>query len=254
LIRLQLLADGHGNAVYLNERECTIQRRNQKVIEEAPSTFLTPELRQQMGAQAVALAKAVGYQSAGTVEFLVDKHRKFYFLEMNTRLQVEHPITEAITGLDLVHEMIRVAAGHKLNVQQSDVGINGWALESRVYAEDPLRGFLPSIGRLRKYQEPVASETVPGTVRCDAGVTEGSEITYDLYFDICHQSLSYSIVCFLMQSSLRPDDLQAGDARQESRRGDRRHARCVGLVCHSRRHTQCQLLALAAGEQEVLVG
>lgn len=171
-IEFQVLADQFGNALYLNERECTIQRRNQKVIEEAPSTFLTPELRRQMGEQAVGLAKAVGYESAGTVEFLVDKHRKFYYLEMNTRLQVEHPTTELITGLDLVELMIRVGSGQALPLSQNEVGINGWALEARVYAEDPLKGFLPSIGKLKRYVEPTGQH-----VRVDTGVKEGSEIS-----------------------------------------------------------------------------
>ncbi len=179
-IEIQVLGDSFGNTVYLNERECTIQRRNQKIIEEAPSVFLTPELRKAMGEQAVALAKAVNYESAGTVEFLVDKNRNFYFLEMNTRLQVEHPVTECITGVDLVHQMIRVAAGLKLQMKQEDVALNGWALESRVYAENPLRNFMPSIGRLRKYQEPENSTNFalsPQGIRCDAGVGEGSEIS-----------------------------------------------------------------------------
>ena len=171
-IEIQLLADSHGEAVWLNERECSVQRRNQKVIEEAPSTFLTPDTRRAMGEQAVQLAKAVGYESAGTCEFLVDKHRRFYFLEMNTRLQVEHPVTEAITGIDLVEHMIRVAAGEPLSIRQEDVQLKGWALESRVYAEDPLRGFLPSIGQLVRYQEPSG----PG-VRVDSGVREGSAIS-----------------------------------------------------------------------------
>ena len=175
-IEIQLLADAHGNAVYLNERECSVQRRNQKVIEEAPSTFLTPDTRRAMGEQAVALAKAVGYESAGTCEFLVDKHRNFYFLEMNTRLQVEHPVTEAITGLDLVEHMIRVAAGQPLSFAQKDVRLEGWALESRVYAEDPLRGFLPSIGKLVRYVEPRGEG-----VRVDSGVREGSDIS--VYYD-----------------------------------------------------------------------
>uniref|UniRef100_UPI0035640D3D acetyl-CoA carboxylase biotin carboxylase subunit n=1 Tax=Loktanella salsilacus TaxID=195913 RepID=UPI0035640D3D len=154
-IEIQVLADGHGNAVYLHERECSIQRRNQKVIEEAPSPFLDEETRAAMGAQSVALAQSVGYTSAGTVEFIVDGDRNFYFLEMNTRLQVEHPVTELITGIDLVEQMIRVAAGEKLAFGQSDLKINGWAIESRLYAEDPYRGFLPSIGRLTRYRPPV---------------------------------------------------------------------------------------------------
>lgn len=177
-IEMQVLCDQHGNAIYLNERECSIQRRNQKVIEEAPSTFLDAETRKQMGEQAVSLAKNVQYTSAGTVEFLVDSKRKFYFLEMNTRLQVEHPITECITGIDIVHQMIRSAKGHKLLYQQSDVPIDGWSVECRVYAEDPYRAFgLPSIGRLSKYIEPVH---IPN-VRCDSGISEGSEIS--IYYD-----------------------------------------------------------------------
>lgn len=175
-IEIQLIGDKHGNVFYLPERECSIQRRNQKVIEEAPSVHIDQKTREAMGEQAVQLAKAVGYYSAGTVEFLVDSQRNFYFLEMNTRLQVEHPITEYITGLDLVELMIRVAAGEKLDLDQSVVNKpNGWAFESRVYAEDPEK-FLPSIGRLEKYIEPVGHN-----VRCDAGVREGSEIT--MYYD-----------------------------------------------------------------------
>jgi propionyl-CoA carboxylase alpha chain len=176
-IEIQLIADGHGNCVYLWERECSIQRRHQKVIEEAPSPFLDAKTRKAMGEQAVALAKAVKYKSAGTVEFIVDKHRKFYFLEMNTRLQVEHPVTELITGLDLVELMIKVAAGEKLPFQQKDVKLNGWAVEARVYAEDPFRNFLPSTGRLVKYREPE-----PGPdVRVDTGVYEGGEIS--MFYD-----------------------------------------------------------------------
>jgi len=176
-IEIQLIADGHGNCIYLWERECSIQRRHQKVIEEAPSPFLDARTRKAMGEQAVALAKAVKYKSAGTVEFIVDKHRKFYFLEMNTRLQVEHPVTELITGLDLVELMIRVAAGEKLPFQQKDVKLEGWAVEARLYAEDPFRNFLPSTGRLVKYREPA-----PGPdVRVDTGVYEGGEIS--MFYD-----------------------------------------------------------------------
>ena len=165
--------------LYLNERECSIQRRNQKVIEEAPSTFLDPETRKKMGEQAVTLAKAVEYSSAGTVEFLVDSKKNFYFLEMNTRLQVEHPISECISGVDIVEEMIRVAKGHKLRFQQKDIGIKGWAIESRVYAEDPYKAFgLPSIGRLSSYKEP---SNVVRNVRCDSGIEEGSEIS--IFYD-----------------------------------------------------------------------
>ena len=176
-IEIQLIADGHGNCIYLWERECSIQRRHQKVIEEAPSPFLDAKTRKAMGEQAVALAKAVKYKSAGTVEFIVDKNRNFYFLEMNTRLQVEYPVTELITGLDLVELMIRVAAGEKLPFQQKDVKLNGWAVEARLYAEDPFRNFLPSTGRLVKYREPE-----PGPdVRVDTGVYEGGEIS--MFYD-----------------------------------------------------------------------
>lgn len=176
-IEFQLLGDQHGNYVYLPERECSVQRRNQKVIEEAPSVLLDPETRHKMGSQAVSLARECGYFSTGTCEFLVDKHLGFYFLEMNTRLQVEHPITEAITGVDLVEEMIKIAAGHKLGFTQDDIKINGHAFEMRVYAEDPTRKFLPSIGFLRNYQEPQVHENV----RIDTGVEEGSEIS--MYYD-----------------------------------------------------------------------
>ena len=181
-IEIQVLADQHGNTVYLHERECSIQRRNQKVIEEAPSPFLDEATRKAMGEQACALAKAVGYTSAGTVEFIVDGARNFYFLEMNTRLQVEHPVTELITGIDLVEQMIRVAAGEKLPFAQSDLKINGWAMESRLYAEDPYRNFLPSIGRLTRYRPPVEGQTARGgIVRNDTGVYEGGEIS--MYYD-----------------------------------------------------------------------
>ncbi|WP_171173829.1 acetyl/propionyl/methylcrotonyl-CoA carboxylase subunit alpha [Ruegeria sp. HKCCD8929] len=195
-IEIQVLCDSHGNGIYLGERECSIQRRNQKVVEEAPSPFLDPETRKAMGEQAVALAKAVGYASAGTVEFIVDGDKNFYFLEMNTRLQVEHPVTELITGVDLVEQMIRVAAGEKLTITQDDVQLNGWAIENRLYAEDPYRGFLPSIGRLTRYRPP--EETAAGpllangkwqgeapngatAVRNDTGVYEGGEIS--MYYD-----------------------------------------------------------------------
>jgi propionyl-CoA carboxylase alpha chain len=176
-IEIQIIADSQGNVVYLNERECSLQRRHQKVIEEAPSPFLDGATRKKMGEQAVALAQAVEYQSAGTVEFIVDSKRNFYFLEMNTRLQVEHPITELITGVDLVELMIRVAHGEPLPIQQADVGINGWAIESRVYAEDPFRNFLPSIGRLVYYRPPQEDEHV----RVDTGVFEGGEVS--MYYD-----------------------------------------------------------------------
>ena len=177
-IEIQVLADGHGNVLHLMERECSIQRRHQKVVEEAPSSFVDEKMRAEMGAQAIALTKAVDYVSAGTVEFIVDKDKNFYFLEMNTRLQVEHPVTEFITDIDLVEQMIRVAAGEELSFNQEDIKINGWAMESRLYAEDPKRGFLPAIGRLIRYREPVTG--VFGThknVRVDGGVNEGDEIT-----------------------------------------------------------------------------
>jgi propionyl-CoA carboxylase alpha chain len=180
-IEIQVMGDQHGNILYLNERECSIQRRHQKVVEEAPSPFVTPEMRKAMGEQAVALARAVGYYSAGTVELIVAGNdptgQGFYFLEMNTRLQVEHPVTEEITGLDLVELMIRVAAGEKLPLTQDKVQINGWAIENRVYAEDPYRGFLPSTGRLVHYRPPAARDGV----RVDDGVVEGSEIS--MFYD-----------------------------------------------------------------------
>ena len=176
-IEIQVLGDSHGNVVYLNERDCSIQRRHQKVIEEAPSPFIDPATRKAMGKQAVALAKAVDYQSAGTVEFVVGKDKSFYFLEMNTRLQVEHPVTESITGLDLVEQMIRVAAGEKLSFKQEDVKLDGWSMECRINADDPFRNFLPSTGRLVKYRPPVAENGV----RVDTGVYEGGEIP--MYYD-----------------------------------------------------------------------
>ncbi|WP_439138731.1 acetyl-CoA carboxylase biotin carboxylase subunit [Roseicyclus sp.] len=195
-IEIQVLADSHGNTVYLGERECSIQRRNQKVIEEAPSPFLDAETRRAMGEQACALARAVGYTSAGTVEFIVDGSRNFYFLEMNTRLQVEHPVTELITGIDLVEQMIRVAAGEALPFAQDDIKLTGWAMESRLYAEDPYRNFLPSIGRLTRYRPPAEVQAGPlnetgkwqgdapkgeTAVRNDTGVFEGGEIS--MFYD-----------------------------------------------------------------------
>ncbi|MEL6313360.1 MAG: acetyl/propionyl/methylcrotonyl-CoA carboxylase subunit alpha [Pseudomonadota bacterium] len=195
-IEIQVLCDTHGNGVFLHERECSIQRRNQKVVEEAPSPFLDPETRKAMGEQSLALAHAVGYASAGTVEFIVDGEKNFYFLEMNTRLQVEHPVTELITGVDLVEQMIRVAAGEKLSVRQDDLKIGGWAIENRLYAEDPYRNFLPSIGRLTRYRPPMEVASGPmleaGTwhddapsgdtgARNDTGVYEGGEIS--MYYD-----------------------------------------------------------------------
>jgi propionyl-CoA carboxylase alpha chain len=176
-IEIQLIGDQQGTVLYLNERECSVQRRNQKVIEEAPSPFLTPETRRAMGEQAVALAKAVGYFSAGTVEFIVDRDRNFYFLEMNTRLQVEHPVTELTTGLDLVELMLRVAAGEPLPLAQADVKLNGWAMESRIYAEDPERNFLPSVGRLTRYHPPAETADLEHVVRVDTGVEDGGEIS-----------------------------------------------------------------------------
>ncbi len=180
-IEIQVLGDKHGNVVYLGERECSIQRRNQKVIEEAPSPLLDETTRRKMGEQAVALAKAVKYDSAGTVEFVAGQDKSFFFLEMNTRLQVEHPVTELVTGIDLVEQMIRVAAGEKLQFAQKDITLTGWAVESRVYAEDPFRNFLPSVGRLVKYRPPPESSTNGITVRNDTGVQEGGEIS--IYYD-----------------------------------------------------------------------
>jgi propionyl-CoA carboxylase alpha chain len=180
-IEIQVLGDKHGNVIYLGERECSIQRRNQKVIEEAPSPLLDAATRKTMGEEAVALAKAVGYDSAGTVEFVAGQDKSFFFLEMNTRLQVEHPVTELVTGIDLVEQMIRVAAGEKLSIKQGDVKLNGWAVESRVYAEDPYRNFVPSTGRLTRYRPPAERVSHGVTVRNDTGVYEGGEIS--LYYD-----------------------------------------------------------------------
>jgi len=180
-IEIQVLCDSHGNGIYLAERECSIQRRNQKVIEEAPSPFLDEDTRRAMGEQAVALAQAVDYASAGTVEFIVDGNKDFYFLEMNTRLQVEHPVTELITGVDLVEQMIRIANGEVLQLSQDEITINGWAMESRLYAEDPYRNFLPSIGRLTRYRPPEEVAEASRAVRNDTGVFEGGEIS--MYYD-----------------------------------------------------------------------
>jgi propionyl-CoA carboxylase alpha chain len=180
-VEIQVLGDKHGNVIHLGERECSIQRRNQKVVEEAPSPLLDAETRENMGKQAVALAKAVGYDSAGTVEFVAGQDRSFYFLETNTRLQVEHPVTELVTGIDLVEQMIRIAAGEKLRIKQSDVKLKGWAVETRLYAEDPYRNFLPSTGRLVKYRPPAEAKLDGVTVRVDTGVYEGGEIS--LYYD-----------------------------------------------------------------------
>ncbi|MBO6756209.1 MAG: acetyl/propionyl/methylcrotonyl-CoA carboxylase subunit alpha [Roseibium sp.] len=180
-IEIQVLGDKHGNVIYLGERECSIQRRNQKVIEEAPSPLLDEATRRAMGEQAVALAKAVDYDSAGTVEFVAGQDKSFFFLEMNTRLQVEHPVTELITGVDLVEQMIRVAAGEKVAIVQDEVTLTGWAVESRIYAEDPYRNFLPSIGRLVRYRPPEEGVADGLTIRNDTGVVEGSEIS--MYYD-----------------------------------------------------------------------
>jgi len=203
-IEIQVLGDTHGNLIYLGERECSIQRRNQKVIEEAPSPFLDAETRKAMGEQSVALARAVDYCSAGTVEFIVDPDRNFYFLEMNTRLQVEHPVTELITGIDLVEQMIRVAAGEPLAIRQDDVALNGWAVESRLYAEDPYRNFLPSIGRLTRYRPPAEGALDTGIVRNDTGVEEGGEIS--MYYDPMIAKLC----------TWAPDRLSAIDAMQDA--------------------------------------
>ena len=180
-IEIQILADTQGNCIYLGERECSIQRRNQKVVEEAPSPFLDEKTRKEMGEQACKLAKAVGYFSAGTVEFIVDRDKNFYFLEMNTRLQVEHPVTELITGVDLVEQMISIAAGKPLSISQKDIKLSGWAIESRLYAEDPYRNFLPSIGRLTRYRPPTEVKEKGVIVRNDTGVFEGGEIS--MYYD-----------------------------------------------------------------------
>ncbi len=204
-IEIQLIGDQHGNVLWLNERECSIQRRNQKVIEEAPSPFLDAKTRKAMGEQTVALAKAVGYFSAGTVEFIVDGQRNFYFLEMNTRLQVEHPVTELTTGLDLVELMLRVAAGEKLPLRQKDVPLNGWAIESRLYAEDPYRNFLPSTGRLTRYRPPAETADKTHAVRNDTGVYEGGEIStfYDpMIAKLCAWAPTRAEAIGVMQSAL----------------------------------------------------
>ena len=212
-IEIQVLGDKHGNIIYLGERECSIQRRNQKVIEEAPSPFLDEKTRKTMGAQSVALAAVVDYDSAGTVEYIVDKDMNFYFLEMNTRLQVEHPVTELITGVDLVEQMIRVAQGEKLALKQKDIKLNGWALESRIYAEDPYRGFLPSIGRLTRYRPPVEGKTASGAiVRNDTGVYEGGEIS--MYYDpmiakLCTWGEDRGVATKAMQTALDVFEIKA---------------------------------------------
>ena len=200
-IEIQILADSHGNVIHLGERECSIQRRNQKIIEESPSPFVDSDLRNAMGDQAVQLSKKVGYSSAGTVEFIVDQERNFYFLEMNTRLQVEHPVTELVTGFDLVEEMIKVAAGEKLNVTQDDISFKGWAIESRIYAEDPERNFMPSTGRLITYKPPLNTDNI----RNDTGVYEGGEISmfYDpMISKLCSYGKTRIEACNLMQEAL----------------------------------------------------
>ena len=204
-IEIQVLGDKHGNVIHLGERECSIQRRNQKVIEEAPSPLLDAETRARMGAQAVALAKAVNYDSAGTVEFVAGQDKSFYFLEMNTRLQVEHPVTELVTGIDLVEQMFRVAAGEKLGLKQSDIKLKGWAVEARVYAEDPLRNFLPSIGRLTLYRPPPERAEKGITVRNDTGVFEGGEISihYDpMIAKLCTHALTRASAIAAMSDAL----------------------------------------------------
>ncbi|NDV88003.1 acetyl-CoA carboxylase biotin carboxylase subunit [Aurantimonas aggregata] len=210
-VEIQVLADSHGNAIHLGERECSIQRRNQKVVEEAPSPFLDAATRAAMGAQAVALAKAVDYQSAGTVEFIVDRDRNFYFLEMNTRLQVEHPVTELVTGIDLVEEMLRIAAGETLRYAQDHIRLDGWAVESRIYAEDPFRGFLPSIGRLTRYRPPQEGSAGEITIRNDTGVREGSEIS--MYYDpmiakLCTHALDRTAAIDAMGAALSQFEIE----------------------------------------------
>ena len=210
-IEIQVLGDKHGNTIFLNERECSIQRRNQKVIEEAPSPFIDEKTRKAMGEQSCALADAVSYCSAGTVEFIVDSKKNFYFLEMNTRLQVEHPVTELITGIDLVEQMIRIAWGEKLSISQNNVTINGWAIESRIYAEDPYRNFLPSIGRLVKYRPPTELSNDKIAIRNDAGVDEGGEISihYDpMIAKLCSWASSRNEAIKLMEKSLNEFELE----------------------------------------------
>ena len=210
-IEIQVLGDKHGNTIFLNERECSIQRRNQKVIEEAPSPFIDEKTRKAMGEQSCALADAVSYCSAGTVEFIVDSKKNFYFLEMNTRLQVEHPVTELITGIDLVEQMIRIAWGEKLSISQNNVTINGWAIESRIYAEDPYRNFLPSIGRLVKYRPPTELSNDKIAIRNDTGVDEGGEISihYDpMIAKLCSWASSRNEAIKLMGKSLNEFELE----------------------------------------------
>ncbi|KAI4812585.1 hypothetical protein KUCAC02_023960 [Chaenocephalus aceratus] len=256
-IEIQVLADKHGNALWLNERECSIQRRNQKVVEEAPSTFLDPETRRAMGEQAVKLAKAVQYSSAGTVEFLVDSKKNFYFLEMNTRLQVEHPITECITGLDLVEQMIRVAKGYHLKYKQEDIPINGWAIESRVYAEDPYKSFgLPSVGRLSQYQEPLNLSNV----RVDSGIQEGSDIS--IYYDPMISKVSPTTSPSCGRSSPTPDSSLVTSPPTSCRRSTQKALRvcswgrqsqgAAGVCCSAAHHRSAALPEAAGGPQGVL--
>ncbi len=210
-IEIQVLGDKHGNVIYLGERECSIQRRNQKIIEEAPSPFLDVATRKAMGVEAVNLAKAVDYCSAGTVEFIVDEKRNFYFLEMNTRLQVEHPVTEMITGLDLVEQMLLVAAGEKLKIKQDDVKLSGWAMESRLYAEDPKRNFLPSVGRLKRYRPPQELKNKNLIVRNDTGVYEGAEIStfYDpMIAKLCTWSPTRKSAIYAMANALSEFEIE----------------------------------------------
>ena len=230
-VEIQVLGDKHGNVIHLGERECSIQRRNQKVIEEAPSPLLDAATRKKMGEQAVALAKAVGYDSAGTVEFVAGQDKSFYFLEMNTRLQVEHPVTELVTGIDLVEQMIRVAAGEKLSIRQSDVKLDGWAVESRVYAEDPYRNFLPSTGRLTRYRPPAEQ-----TRQRRDGAQRYRRLRGRRDFAL-----------------LRSDDRQARDACADRARGDRRAKRCARCI-RDRRHPPQHSIPRGADGASALAG
>ena len=233
-IEIQVMGDKHGNVIHLGERECSIQRRHQKVIEESPSPFLDEKTRAAMGEQAVALAKAAGYDSAGTVEFVVDKERNFYFLEMNARLQVEHTVTELTTGLDLVELMIRVAAGEKLPLGQSDVKRQGWAMEARVYAEDPERGFLPSSGRLVRYRPPAEGKRGDITVRVDAGVHEGVDVS--IYYDPM-----IAKVCTLAPTRMAAIDAMAGVLDEFAIAGVRNNVAFLGAVMHHPRFREGRL-------------
>ena len=241
-IEIQLIGDKYGNVLYLNERECSIQRRHQKVIEEAPSPFLDARTRKAMGEQAVALAKAVGYDSAGTVEFIVDKDRNFYFLEMNTRLQVEHPVTELTTGLDLVELMIRSAAGEKLPLKQGDVKLDGWAIESRVYAEDPYRGFLPSTGRLVRYEPPSEGSRKGVTIRNDTGVYEGGEIS--MFYDPM-------IAKLCTHAGTREAAIDAMEAALDAFRieGIRHNIAFLNAIMHNRRFREGRLTTAFIAEE-----